>query len=167
MMPPPLVMMNEEIAGQVAQLLNERNELVKRYDAKTVLAAKENYLFELADDGSVSGCAELKRVQWYQCEISHLSVHKDSEGKGVAWILLKRAEEKAKSLGGRVLQCTIREGNGESLRFFERNGFLLVGKFNYSVSGNNVGIWQKILSPRLSALAHETLAVAETGGSEG
>ena len=138
--------MNIKQAGQIAQLINERNQLVRRYTADVILAAKNNYLFELSETGDVTGCVEVKKVQWYQFEIDHLCVAKALEGKGVGWTLFKRAEQRAKQLRGRVLQCTIRNNDNDSKKLFTRNGFQQVSEFFYPDTGNNVGIWQKVIS---------------------
>src|SRR6266568_361473 len=98
-------------AKQIAALLNARNQLVVQYDADRVLETAANYLCELSVDGDVVGCVEVKRVQWYQFEVSHLTTALGAEGRGVAQKLLLRAEEKAKSEGCLVLQCTIRHDN--------------------------------------------------------
>src|SRR5579871_4742556 len=98
--------MNEKQAHEIAALLNERNQLVRMYDAQRVLAEATNYEWEERED-KVVACVERKRVQWYQWEICHLSVMKDWEGKGIASIVYARAEEAARSGGACILQCTI------------------------------------------------------------
>jgi len=60
--------------------------------------------------------------------------------------MIKKAEEKAKSNGARILQCTIRHGNTESERAFLRNDYKKVSEFYYPVSGNIVAVWQKVVS---------------------
>jgi len=71
-------------ADEIAQLLNDRNRLVRRYTGQQVLGDADNYEYENRD-GHVVACVERKRVQWYQWEIRHLSVRKESEGRGVAF----------------------------------------------------------------------------------
>ena len=144
--------MDRSHAKQIADLLNERNKLVVHYDADRVLTVAENYLYLLSDDSEVNACIELKRVQWYQYEIDHLTVRACREGKGEAFKLLQMAEQRARELGGRILQCTIRHDNGRSQHLFEKSGFLHTVDFYYPVSGNNVGVWQKSISlPKGSA----------------
>lgn len=138
--------MNHKQAKQIAELVNARNQLARQYDAQDILDASDRYLFELSDAGDVIGCVEVKRVQWYQFEIDHLSLVKEVEGKGIGWKLFKRAEERALIGRGRVLQCTIREGNANSEHLFERNGFHRVGTFYNSDTFNLVGVWQKVIS---------------------
>jgi GNAT superfamily N-acetyltransferase len=138
--------MDHKQANQIAELINVRNRLARQYNAQDILDAADRYLFELSVAGDVVGCVEIKRVQWYQFEIDHLSVVKDVEGKGIGWKLFKRAEERALSGRGRVLQCTIREDNAGSERLFKRNGFHRAAEFYYPDTGNNVGVWQKVIS---------------------
>jgi ribosomal protein S18 acetylase RimI-like enzyme len=140
--------MNHKQAAQIADLINARNELARRYAAKDIQLVRENYLFELSKAGNVIGCVEVKRVQWYQFEIDHLSIAEDVEGNGVAWALFKRVEQYAVQSRGRLIQCTIREGNEKSQRLFKRNGFSQVSVFHYPDTGNNVGVWQKVISPK-------------------
>ena len=137
--------MTEAEAKQIAELLNERNQLARRYTGRDVLENAGNYEHELRD-GRVAGCVERKKVQWYQWEIRHLSVLPEYEGKGVASIVYDRAEKAARTNGATVLQCTIREENARSETFFQRHGFVKAGRFLYQVTGNAVGVWQKILS---------------------
>lgn len=141
--------MDRSHAQQIADLLNERNKLVTHYDADRILTAAGNYLYLLSDGGEVNACVELKRVQWYQCEIDHLTVRVSREGKGDARKLLQMAEQRARELGGRILQCTVRHDNSRSQRLFEKNGFLHTADFYYPTSGNNVAVWQKSISPHV------------------
>jgi ribosomal protein S18 acetylase RimI-like enzyme len=75
-----------------------------------VLAHAEDYVCEIQDD-VVIACVEVKKVQWYQWEICHLSVSEAHERQGLGKQLLRQAEDKAKSSGARIVQCTIRVGN--------------------------------------------------------
>jgi hypothetical protein len=72
-------------------------------------------------------------------------VREEFEGKGVAFSVYASAEAAAARGGAYLLQCTIRDGNEGSERFFLRQGFRKVGAFYYERTGNNVGIWQKVL----------------------
>ena len=133
-------------AGQIASLLNERNELTVQYTRNRVLQHADNYLCRCSESGEVVACVEVKKVQWYQTEICHLTVAKSQERKGHAKALLCEAERRARSDGVRLLQCTIRVGNMASLHLFKGFGFLLVSTFFNQDSGNNVGVFQKILA---------------------
>lgn len=145
--------MNEAQAGEIAHLLNTQNKLVIHYDAERVLEAADNYLCELSEENRVIACVELKRVQWYQFEIDHLTVNPNFAGQGFARKLLERAEAQAIDAGGRLLQCTIRDDNERSQHVFSENGFGQVARFHYPNSGNNVGVWQKVISPAIEKAA--------------
>ena len=133
-------------ADQIATLLNERNQLTVKYTRQRVLENTNNYhcRFSVADE--VVGCVEVKNVQWYQTEICHLTVAASETRKGHAKALLCEAERVARANGARLLQCTIREGNTDSRSLFEGFGFLHVSTFNNPSSGNNVAVFQKVLS---------------------
>jgi ribosomal protein S18 acetylase RimI-like enzyme len=79
--------------------------------------------------------------------VLHLTIAEDYERKGHAKSLLREAEEIAKAEQARILQCTIRDDNTASATLFERFGFRRVGTFFNERSGNNVNVYQKILSP--------------------
>jgi ribosomal protein S18 acetylase RimI-like enzyme len=136
-----------EQAEEIAVLLNDRNQLIVPYTGAHVLKDGRNYLCECSDAGAVVACVELKYVQWYQCEVLHLTVAKGHEGLGHARKLLAEAERVARERGARIIQCTIRDGNDRSRKLFEAAGFRLVGTFFNELSGNNVIILQKVLIP--------------------
>lgn len=133
-------------AQQIAALLNERNQLTIQYSAQRVRDHEENYLYRLSETNDVAACVEVKKVQWYQTEVLHLTVAESEERKGHAKALLCEAERVSRASGARLLQCTIREGNKKSRSLFEGFGFIHVSTFNNPSSGNNVGIFQKVLS---------------------
>ena len=137
--------MTLEIADQIADLLNGRNQLVTKYTAQKVLNSGDNYVY-LLDNKKVIACAESKKVQWYQWEISHISVSSDYEGKGYGSEILSNAEKKAKDGGAKILQCTIRENNENSIKLFSRNEYSNVNKFFNTNSGNWVLVFQKTIS---------------------
>ncbi|BDU25169.1 GNAT family N-acetyltransferase [Flavobacterium sp. GSB-24] len=137
--------MTEEIAEQIADLLNERNQLVTKYTFSSILDSSENYVY-LEDSGKIIACAESKKVQWYQWEISHVLVAADYEGKGFGKKILSKAEAKANQGGAKILQCTIRTNNENSIRLFSRNGYTKVNRFFYPKSGNWVYVYQKCVS---------------------
>jgi N-acetylglutamate synthase-like GNAT family acetyltransferase len=131
-------------AEEIATLLNERNDLTREYDANEVKKKCDQYLFESVD-GAVVACVQLKKVQWYQWEICHLSVAAISEGKGLGKRLVEAAERRATELGGIVLQCTIKPENIRSERVFSGRGFRKVSCFFNPNSEHTLNIWQKVL----------------------
>ena len=136
-------------AEQIAKLLNDRNQLTQQYTAARVLQLANRFLYRLDDLGNVIACVEVKKVQWYQFEILHLSVTEAVARTGKAAALLADAERSAEEAGGRVFQCTIREGNTASENFFAKNGYRKTLSFLNHSSGNRVGIWQKVVASAL------------------
>lgn len=137
-------------ASQIAALLNARNALTRTYDAASVLSEEEDYILRHSDAaGTVVACVQLKRVQWYQFEVLHLTVAEAHERKGHGGSLLIEVERRARERSARLLQCTIRMDNAPSRALFERNGFVFVSSFYNARSCNNVGVYQKVLvAPR-------------------
>lgn len=137
--------MDKKEAEQIANLINTRNELTKKYSANSILTSKENYVF-IKEGEKIIACAESKKVQWYQYEISHVSIDINYEGKGYGNKILKLAENKATETNIRLLQCTIRTNNINSIRLFSTKGYKQVNTFHNLKSGNWVYIYQKIIS---------------------
>ena len=137
--------MDAEVAEQIATLLNNRNELTRQYNAARVLEHGDSYLY-LTCGAEVSACIKLSRVQWYQVEISHLTVAEAHERRGYGRKLVKQALTQAAEQGARVAQCTIREGNGRSEGLFVSEGFTRTCEFFNRVSGNTVFVLQKALA---------------------
>ena len=133
-------------ADQIAALLNERNQLTRKYTRESILEHAGNYLCRFSDENDVVACVEVKNVQWYQSEVLHLTVAVSQMRKGHAKALLCEAERVALAKGARLLQCTIRDGNIESRSLFEGFGFSHINTFNNPSSGNNVAVFQKVLS---------------------
>lgn len=140
---PPL---SDTHADAIAALLNERNQLTVQYTRARVQNEAGNYIYRLSDAGDLVACVEVKMVQWYQAEVLHLTVAAAHERKGHAKVLLCEAERVARANGARVLQCTIRTDNLASRKLFEGFGFSHVGTFLNQGSGNNVGVFQKVLA---------------------
>jgi N-acetylglutamate synthase-like GNAT family acetyltransferase len=139
--------MTKEEAQQIAELLNARNELQTAYTAAKVLQRAHDYVFEEAD-GAVAACVQVKKVQWYQSEICHLSVGVKYEGQGRGKRLIQLAEEKALKEGARIVQCTIRIGNVRSEAAFRRSGYRVASNFYNPGTERYVNVWQKVLSGR-------------------
>ena len=130
----------------IAALINARNQLTVCYTPQLILAEANNYRYKLSEIDEVIACVEVKKVQWYQVEIRHLTVAAAFERKGYAKALLCEAERFALRQGARLLQCTIREDNVPSRKLFEGIGFLHVGSFFNERSGNNIDVFQKVLA---------------------
>jgi len=137
--------MKHEHADQIAHLLNTRNKLEIVYDAARVLQHADEYMLDLSDDGRVACCAQLKKVQWYQAEICHVTTHPGFARQKRGLRMLQRAEVEAKEQGARLLQCTIRVGNEESEGLFAKAKFKRGVAFLNPQSGNVVCVWAKAL----------------------
>ena len=133
--------MSNTIAVQVANLLNTQNQLTIPYSEEMVLENQENYILRLGENETVIGVVEVKKVQWYQCEISHLSVHPDARRQQIGTSLLQEAESRVKELGGRIAQCTIRVGNEASEALFKKHGFIATVTFLNIQNGNKVTVF--------------------------
>ncbi len=135
--------MNESEAKQIADLLNTQNHLTMQYDAVTVLRRKNDIIFHTDDDGTVTCAVEVDRVQWYQAEIKHLSVHPDCKRKGLGRTLLVEAECKAAELGVLLTQCTVRDNNTASIKLFLSSGYRHSLTVKNPESGNWIMVLQK------------------------
>jgi ribosomal protein S18 acetylase RimI-like enzyme len=140
--------MENRTAEQIANLLNKENQLVVRYTGEDILASSDRYLFKTNEKGAVTTCIECKKVQWYQFELCHLTVGPKYRKKGLGQVMLKEAESHVLRNEGRLIQCTIRENNQASINLFTKNGFKHVSTFYYPVSGNNVMVFQKVISKK-------------------
>jgi ribosomal protein S18 acetylase RimI-like enzyme len=136
---------SEIVAGQIANLLNSQNQLTIPYTASKIIEDQERYIIRTNDKARVVGAVEVKLVQWYQCEIDHLSVDPLARQQGIGSWLVLQAETKARALGARVAQCTIRVGNEESEGLFKKQGYTPTITFLNRQSGNRVTIYQKAL----------------------
>lgn len=135
--------LTNETASEIARLLNTQNSLTTKYTASRILKDQERYIVRYGDDGEVLGAIEVKSVQWYQCEIDHLSVGTKRRGTG-AW-LVEQAEAKARRLNARIAQCTIRVGNVESEGLFQKCGYQATITFLNKENANEVTVYQKNL----------------------
>lgn len=136
--------MNRLIAEQIAGLINTQNRLTVVYNADKILEAADRYIYRLNEESKVIGVVELKKVQWYQCEIDHLSVA--VSGRGIGTDLVREALATGKKHGARIAQCTIRVGNKESEGLFVKKfEFMPTVTFLNRNNGNRVTVYQKAL----------------------
>lgn len=140
-------MIDRKQAEEIAKLLNQQNQLAGVHTADTVLADKIGYLVELSEDGRVACCAHVKKVQWYQAEVSHVTTHPEFVRQGRGLRMIAAVEKRARENGQRLLQCTIREGNKASSDLFDKAGFVQGPTFFNPQTENNVTVWSKPLHP--------------------
>ena len=137
--------MNQEIANSISSLINNRNQLSSEITPATILEQKQKYLYEFDDDGEIIVCLQLRKNIWYQYEIKYVSTAEKYQHQGYASSLIKEAEEKARKMGCRILQCAIREDNIKSIGLFKKMGFIQVSQFFNPYSEHNFGVWHKVL----------------------
>lgn len=137
--------MTKDTAEQIAKLLNRRNKLAKQYTSEIIFSEKDSYVFIL-DANDLVACAQTKKVQWYQCEILHVSVNEKFTGQGKGAEILALAEDKACKKGARLLQCTIRSDNEKSVSLFKSSGYKEVNQFHNSITSNKILVFQKNIS---------------------
>ncbi len=139
--------MSQGVAEQIANLLSSQNQLTVPYTAARVLEHQDRYIARLGENSKVLGATEVKKVQWYQCEIDHLSVDPEAKRQGIGTWLLQEAEARARQLGARVAQCTIRVDNEASERLARKRGYSPTVTFVNQQNGNQVTVYQKVLVP--------------------
>lgn len=131
-------------ADAIAQLLNSRNQLTVQYSRQKILKEAADYIFRQSETWEVIGSVQVKKVQWYQVEVLHLTVAEAYEHKGHARALLCEAERVARTKGDRILQCSIRADNAASRKLFEGFGFVNACRFLNQGTGNHVGVFQEV-----------------------
>lgn len=154
--------MDRSQAEQIAALLNTQNQLTVHYDADRVLEFQANYLVRLDSAENVIACAELKKVQWYQFELLHVTVSHAHHRQGLARSLISEAQDRAIEGGARILQSTIRSGNTASQELFKSSGFELVSTFYNARSKNIIGVWQRVLSEAPSNNSDSPIPLPDT-----
>lgn len=109
------------IAGQIATLLNNNNELRKIYDTHTVLNNGVQYFIELYG-GLVVGCVGLSK-QPMMDKIVHLSVSDKLRKRGIGLKLLTTA---INSTTQQTLYTQVRQDNISSLNLMHKVGFIKI-----------------------------------------
>jgi ribosomal protein S18 acetylase RimI-like enzyme len=136
--------LSSDLASQIADLLNLQNKLMTHYTPAKILEY-DRYIVRVNAEGKLLGVVEIRKVQWYQCEIDHLSVDPSAKRQGIGTSLIQEAEDRARQLGARVAQCTIREGNKESEGLFKKCGYVSTLAFINEGNGNLVTVYLKVL----------------------
>lgn len=86
------------------------------------------HMFIAESDGQPVGVIHVVNKKQGTVKISPLIVDTAYRGKmGVGSVLLKHAEDFARSHGARQIYCTVAEPNKKALEFFLRKGFLVTG----------------------------------------
>lgn len=123
--------MNTMIAHQIMVLINKQNHLIKKYSIHDILDSADEYLTILDSDDVLIGVVKIKKLNWFMCELSHLSVSPFYIRQGFAQQLLDLAEKKAKKLKSTCICCSIRYDNISSINLFLKKKYLYVSEFIY------------------------------------
>jgi len=114
----------EELARQVAKLLNDHNQLTKTYNFQALLASKGAYFVDVIG-GRVVGCQAIWRENDQITRLYHLCVHPDFRRQGLARRLKLAALANVTTPYAYV---TIREENTASINLNTGLGFVFVKK---------------------------------------
>ncbi|RLI54667.1 MAG: hypothetical protein DRO87_09910 [Candidatus Thorarchaeota archaeon] len=115
---------NEEMAAQIADLLNQANRLRKVHSKSTILSSHSIYFVELCED-KVIGCVGLTKVTSVYSIVHHASVRPEYRKRGVGKKLLKLAVSQCET---QLVYGRIREDNIASLKMSFSVGFKFVQK---------------------------------------
>jgi len=109
---------DDEIASQIAHLINNHNRLYRRHNLHTIKTQPADYFVDVVGN-TVVGCVGIERYQ-DQIKIKHVCTHPDHRKKGIAKKLLTRvmANTNASSFF-----MTIRADNVPSLLMAQSLGF--------------------------------------------
>lgn len=153
---------HQQIAYQVAALINCHNGLSQRKSVADVQTGRTDYVVETHGQW-VLGAIGLDRQSYTFTEIKHLVVHTEWRGKGVAKLLLKRA---LAIVSTKMVYATVREDNEASLKLFESFGFRRSG--DYSAIDHRVVLlvrvgpqWKQVKSDSKSHWLDAETSVAE------
>jgi ribosomal protein S18 acetylase RimI-like enzyme len=136
--------LREDIACQAADLLNTQNKLTEIYDGDSLRWA-DGYIVHTDGRSTLFGIVRVQRVQWYQAELTHLSVNPEFHHHGIGQALIREAEEKALRLHAKTIQCVLRLDNIASENLFRKCGYSAGPMFINRHSGNILRIYQKVL----------------------
>ncbi len=116
-----LTLSDRSISGQIAQLLNENNQLINFHNADTIYNDRCEYFIELCGN-KVIGCVGLLRDRAMD-KIMHLSVHQNYRRIGIAKRLLHTALTNSNNT---LIYASVREENKASLNLFHNHGFEVI-----------------------------------------
>jgi len=114
----------QEMARQIATLLNNHNNLLTKYSARSLLSSEGKYFVEL-DGGRVVGCIAIQEENPEITKLFHLCVAPDKRRQGIAKKLLQFAIAQSTTP---YVYGTIREDNQASLSAVHSLGFVVVSK---------------------------------------
>ena len=113
---------NEEIAKQIANLLNKYNRLYIRHNGFTIAARATDYFIEVFGD-KVVGCTSITKKNSDWSVIKYVCVKPEFRRKGIADKLINLAIQNCKT---KYIYMTIREDNIASLHMANKLGFTTI-----------------------------------------
>lgn len=113
---------NNEIARQIANLINRYNNLYTRHNWFTIISCATDYFVEIVGD-KVVGCAGIIEEPNTWSVVKHICVVPEFRNKGVATKLIKLAIQNCKT---KHVYMTIRENNIASLSMANKLGFTTI-----------------------------------------
>jgi GNAT superfamily N-acetyltransferase len=114
----------EELARQVAELLNNHNQLRVRHTGHTIMASRGAYFVDVVG-GQVIGCQAILQENRQLTRLFHLCVHPDWRRRGLARKLKTAA---LSNVSTPYAYVTIREDNVASINLNASLGFVFVKK---------------------------------------
>jgi GNAT superfamily N-acetyltransferase len=93
------------------------------------------------EDSVIKGVIGILWRSWYLTELRHLYVRLGFRRNGVGKFLVEEAMKWVKTP---LICCTVGEGNYESLRLFEREGFSVVRSFVNPETENQVSLLMRL-----------------------
>jgi len=115
-------MSSDEIAAQIAGLLNHHNKLTRTHNRHSIQRSPANYFVEV-DKDKVIGCAASLKTSQNLSTIKHICVHPDYRQQGIAKKLAALAIEKSST---EYVNMTIRHDNIPSQLMAKSLGFVFV-----------------------------------------
>mgnify|MGYP001573649315 CR=1 FL=1 len=109
-----------QIATIIANLLNENNNLPKKYDAGHILNSRATY-YPILIGQQVLASVAMDRLSFFMTEVKHLVVPPALRGAGLAKRLLSICLPAATTP---YLVATVRTDNAPSLHLFHQAGFM-------------------------------------------
>jgi len=139
-----------------------------------VLLVPERELFIARLDGMVVGSAQLVRpprnneAQAFAATLTHAYIAPYARGHGLARLMIRRVEERAASLGHRVLNLDVRETQKTAIAVFESLGYIRWGTHPaYArVRGQTVAghFYYKLLEPGRGRSTDQVMGRVAEGG---
>ena len=116
----------------------EVESLLSTYNPSAVIQGR---YYSAKEGGTIKGVVGVLWRSWYLTEIRHLYVKSEFRRMGIGTFLVRGSLKKVKTP---LVCCTVRDGNEESLRLFEREGFAVERTFVNPETGNRVSLLMRL-----------------------